>query len=134
MRLKTILMVSSILLILLITSSASGENYVGKHIQTCEHSIPDNIRSDVPATCTEWGYTSYLCVYKGCKGVRIFYTTEPGHKWGNPIKVEPTCTERGYDYVKCTACGERKSYNFVDAKGHLERVVEKEATCYSTRI
>lgn len=45
-------------------------------------------------------------------------------------KVEPTCTEHGYDAVKCTACDFVQENNIVDALGHKPvEVKAEEPTC-----
>lgn len=70
----------------------------------------------VPPKCTEIGYT----LYKNSEG-KEFYNdikSPTGHQYGKTTVVAPTCTEQGYTIYKCKNCGDTKTADFVNAKGH----------------
>ena len=72
------------------------------------------------ATCTEYGYTEYVCKC-GESYIDDDSWTEPEHKWDDGVVTAPTCTEQGYTTFTCTACGE--SYidedSYTPATGHV---------------
>ncbi len=97
-----------------IYGETGGHNYVGTIInQDC--------------TTVMWYYRCTACgdyYYDEVKGSELGHVTET-------VTVEPTCTEEGKSYKKCTACGETVGYiTVLDPLGHsFDEVVTKEATC-----
>ena len=87
-------------------------------------------------TCTEGGFTAYVCEACG-EAVVGNYTQALGHRPGEAVeenRVEPTCTEDGsYDsVVYCTVCESEISRETVTigAVGHdLHDIIAKAPTC-----
>ena len=68
-----------------------------------------------PATCTENGLERRVCEECG----ETLERTIPAHHTEQVLRtVAPTCTERGYDLVKCTVCGTRYTTHYTAALGH----------------
>ena len=79
-----------------------------------------------PPTCTEPGYTTYMCP---CGDSYVSdYVDETGHIYESVV-TPPTCTEQGYTTHTCH-CGDSYVSDYVDETGHDdgEWVVVKEAT------
>lgn len=92
------------------------------------HSHDYKAEQKVEPTCTEEGYTLYVCEcgdsYHGANVAAL------GHS--NEEKVtEPTCEKEGYTTYTCVRCGHTEKGNTVKAKGHAygEWSVETEPTC-----
>lgn len=96
-----------------------GHNYVGIIInQDC--------------TTVMWYYRCTACgdyYYDEEKGSMVGHVTET-------VTVEPTCTEEGKRYNKCTACGDTVGYiTVLDPIGHtFSETVTKAATCSSEGV
>lgn len=96
-----------------------GHNYVGIIInQDC--------------TTVMWYYRCTACgdyYYDEEKGSTVGHVTET-------VTVEPTCTEEGKRYNKCTACGDTVGYiTVLDPIGHtFSETVTKAATCSSEGV
>ena len=74
----------------------------------------------VPATCTETGRTEKTaCVLCGNVIQEATETSELGHAYGEPVTVEPTCTQEGYTARICTRCGDTQTSDEVEALGHI---------------
>ena len=93
---------------------------------TGEHNYVGTI---VNQNCTTvmWYYRCTACgdyYYDEVKGSEIGHVTEI-------ITVDPTCTESGKSYKKCTLCGETVGYiTVIDPMGHtFEEIVTKEPSC-----
>ena len=84
-----------------------------------------------PATCTQSAYFTYTCV---CGRTWTVEEGEPnGHTWGDKIpglSLEPTCTEHGFDYFRCSVCKEDKKVP-TNQLGHDWKIVDtdKAPTC-----
>ena len=70
-----------------------------------------------PATCTEDEYSVRICSVCNHKDVVTKEGTKLGHSYIKNV-VAPTCTEQGYTIYKCKNCGDTKTADFVNAKGH----------------
>ena len=70
-----------------------------------------------PATCTEDEYSVRICKVCNHKDVVTKEGTKLGHSYIKNV-VAPTCTEQGYTIYKCENCGDTKTADFVNAKGH----------------
>lgn len=83
-----------------------------------------NFESKVIAPTHEYGgYTAYHCA--DCGRLYISDYTDPlGHTYENVRTVAPTCTEQGYDVVRCTKDGcdfdGEVRINYTSAKGHVK--------------
>lgn len=126
-RKKTLKKVGILLLVLLlgIGSMVTIFTVVGKLLH--EHDYNNTLTTVVPPTCTEKGYTHYVCEcdeeYKGD------WVDALGHDYQDKV-VEPTETEKGYTEHKCTRCGDTYKDNYIDAV-HVHKYDEKvtEPTC-----
>ncbi len=85
-----------------------------------------------PATCTDNGQIEGIC----CKCGEMVTEIIPAHHTETILKtVDPTCTEDGYDIIKCSVCGDR--YNkTIKALGHDygEWIITTKPTCTQTGI
>ena len=80
-------------------------------------------------TCTENGYTEYVCTACGETSHGDF-VSKTGHTYQTPAVVAPTCTEDGFTKQICTACGEVMKSDYVAALGHSYGLADKiEPTC-----
>ncbi len=86
----------------------------------------------VPSTCTEDGYTVYVC--EECGETMISDVIEAtGHDYV-AVVTKPTCTEKGYTTYVC-ACGDSYIDNYIDVLNHTEEIMSaKDATCTETGI
>ena len=76
----------------------------------------DNGTVTTPATCTEPGVITYTCIYNSN---HTYTEVIPPHHTERPMyTVEPTCTEGGYDFVRCTVCKATYETNFTEPLGH----------------
>lgn len=100
-----------------------------------------NFESKTVAPTHEYGgYTAYFC--DDCGRVVIKDYVEPlGHTYEIVDTVEPTCTEQGYDIVRCTKDGcdldGEVRINFTEATGHKKGNLisaETAATCGTAGI
>ena len=86
-------------------------------------------------TCTEKGYTTYLC---NCGDTYVDeYSDATGHKTEIIAGYEASCTETGLtDGEKCTVCGEvTAEQKEIQASGHKEEILHgKDATCTETGL
>lgn len=74
-------------------------------------------------TCTSTGYIDYLCP---C-GYEYTEYIPGGHDYAYVKTVSSTCSEHGYDLLKCKKCGaEKKDYKDDELKAHtyVDKVVE----------
>ncbi|MBQ4645256.1 MAG: leucine-rich repeat protein [Clostridia bacterium] len=70
-----------------------------------------------PPTCTEQGYTTYVCACGYSNGVVENYVDANGHNY-NSVVTPPTCTETGYTTYTCTVCGDTYVDDETQATGH----------------
>lgn len=85
----------------------------------------------VAPTCTEQGYTVYICDQDETLTEKRDYTAALGHDWNEgEVTTEPTCTTAGVKTFTCTRDGVTKTEE-IPALGHSwgEGVVTKDATC-----
>ncbi len=113
-----------------------GEIYGGKG----EHVYAATV---TPATCTDGGYTTYVCRF--CLQSKVEdYTAATGHTY-EKTSTKATCVFAGYDYYSCINCVDSYSVETESAKGHSYedeyfsanctegyRVVHKCKTCKSS--
>ena len=82
----------------------------------------------VAATCTDMGYTIYLCSC-GKNDIRDFHDAR-GHKYGEEELLEASCGKTGYRQAICQRCGAVDTREVFDALEHDYELVEKqELTC-----
>ena len=81
----------------------------------------------VAPTCTEGGYTVYICQSCG-DSYRADQTDAVGHEYISE-EVEPTCTEDGYTIYECTRCGNSYESEGTPALGHTFEDKTAEPTC-----
>ena len=81
----------------------------------------------VAPTCTEEGYTVYICQSCG-DSYRADQTDAVGHDYISE-EVEPTCTEDGYTIYECTRCGNSYESEGTPALGHTFEDKTAEPTC-----
>ena len=85
----------------------------------------------VKPTCTEKGYTVYICDQDSALTEKRDYTNALGHKWDDgTVTKAPTCTEDGVKTFTCLNDGSHTYTEPVLATGHAwnEGVVTKEPT------
>lgn len=85
-----------------------------------------------PPTCTEEGYTIYICQRDNCvlKGKEVKEDIVPalGHKY-DAVVTAPTCTAGGYTTHTCSTCGDSYVDARVPAKGHNYEGTVTNPTC-----
>ena len=118
------------LLSLVISASAIGLVSCGE----CEH---EDLSSSVTApTCTERGYTTYVC--NECEHTYVDnYVDALGHTEVIDPATAPTCTETGLTEGKhCSVCNETLvAQTTVDALGHTETTLPAvDPTCTETGL
>ena len=84
-----------------------------------EHSMSDWNETRVP-TCTEKGSETRNCANCDYSESREVETN--GHDY-NEIVTHPTCTDQGYTTHICKVCGEIYKDSYVNATGHIEKVL-----------
>ena len=67
-------------------------------------------------TCTEAGYTTYVCAICG-NSYSDNYVNALGHDYQGTVTA-PTCTNAGYTTYTCSRCNDNYTDNEVDAIGH----------------
>ena len=111
----------------------------GERVRYC--SVCENVESEVlPATdhlycenvyeptCTEQGYTEYVCSYCG-DSYRDGYVDSLGHDYGEWKTVtEATCSQYGEEISYCTRCDEYQSRE-IPKTDHEYAATEHEPTC-----
>ena len=76
------------------------------------------------------GYTEGMTVTGDITFSSKWQHNGDGHVYGEPVWVEPTCEEQGYNKHECTLCGEWYGTDYVDAVGHSYSFAETVApTC-----
>ncbi len=82
----------------------------------------------VDPTCTEQGYTRYVCSVCGTEHYE--YTEPVGHDY-IPTVTAPTCTDRGYTTYVCPRCGDTYVGDYTEPTGHdwNDGTVTTEPTC-----
>ena len=79
-----------------------------EHIHTYAQTV-------TPPTCTQQGYTTYVCQ---CGETYVDDYVEPsGHAYGEGRVTKPTCIQRGYTTYTCH-CGKEYEDNYVKPLGH----------------
>ncbi|MGN1161529.1 MAG: hypothetical protein ACI4SX_04690, partial [Candidatus Fimenecus sp.] len=94
----------------------------------CDHVLGEEFQ--VPATCTEDGYTGKNCTV--CNNSVRTVIPKLGHTWVETGRTPATCTERGKINQKCSVCDATQSINDPDAPalGHNWQDVGRiPATC-----
>ncbi len=93
----------------------------GKNASAEKPDHTEVIDKAIDPTCTEQGYTIYVCSACGYNYTEVFPAL--GHNYSSKV-TEPTCTEQGYTTYTCT-CGDSYVADFVNATGHAY----KDGTC-----
>ena len=99
-------------------------------VQTCPHDYASTVTAP---TCTEAGYTTYVCSICG-DTYNDNTISALGHDYTSVVTA-PTCTAEGYTTHTCERCGNVKKDSYVSAIGHT--VVTDEAvapTCTETGL
>lgn len=82
------------------------------------YSTPEHIHKYkmeiVKPTCTEEGYTSYVCDTCG-DTIEKLIIPALGHDYGEVEEVEPSYEEQGYTHKTCKRCGYDYKYDYVEA-------------------
>lgn len=86
------------------------------------------VSKTVALSCTEQGYTIYVCSSCGATK-REDFVAGTGHKYEVSEVIRPTCTEQGYTIYKCSACGATKRDDYTQASGHNYVKTEEPPTC-----
>ena len=82
----------------------------------------------VAPTCTQAGYTTYVC--ENCGDTYTIKAAATGHTYKTTVE-EPRCDREGYDLHTCTVCGYSYQDNFTPARTeHHYMSVDTDATCY----
>ena len=91
------------------------------------HDFGDWVVTTEP-TCTEDGVKTAYC--SRCDVVKTETIESTGHDY-QKTPVAPTCEKQGYDFYKCSKCGDEYTENYTDALGHLwdEGKVTQQPTC-----
>ena len=76
-------------------------------------------------TCTEWGYTTYLCTT--CDYAYTDNYTAPAHKYDQQTAEEPTCAKEGKAVFTCIYCGDSYTEALPKAEHTLAWVVTQPA-------
>ncbi len=92
-----------------------------------EHTL--TAKETVAPTCTEQGYTVYVCSACG-EQVKADFIPALGHTFEEKT-VAATCTSDGYTAHTCSVCGYNYRDGYVKAKGHSYTDVVTAATCES---
>lgn len=90
----------------------------------CPHEYREEI---VASTCTEQGYTKYICELCG-DSYKDNYIESKGHSFSEVI-VPATCAEQGFTTHLCLECGYQYSDHYTDEIGHTYTDVIFEPTC-----
>lgn len=81
----------------------------------------------VQPTCTEKGYTLYICNF--CEERYTDSEVEPlGHNYTSIVKA-PTCAEQGYTTHTCTRCNDQYVDSYTKATGNHTYTDSKDDTC-----
>lgn len=86
----------------------------------------------VAPTCTEQGYTHHICTVKGCPYAPVddTYVAATDHTWVKTQTNPPTCTEKGTQFYKCSACGATRTEKIAPLGHDLSRCdLVPDATC-----
>ncbi len=79
----------------------------------------------IEATCTEQGYTIYIC---DCGDNYVDYVDATGHIWdAGIVTTEATCTATGVKTYTCTVCGAINTETIAE-KAHTYKTATKKAT------
>ena len=89
--------------------------------------------SVVSPTCTDDGYTVYVCDNCG-DSYNANHVSALGHNYVVTKEVESTCTSGGYSVYTCTRCGDSYNDDVVSANGHDygSWYTVKDSTCLDT--
>ncbi len=93
---------------------------------TCAHEFVQD-GEPVPATCTDDGYTNYVCSKCGESEKRDIVDAL-GHNYETEV-TEPTCAVEGYTTYTCSVCGHNYKDNFVEVIDHSYEAAVTEPTC-----
>ena len=99
-------------------------------VQTCPHDYTSTVTAP---TCTEAGYTTYVCSICG-DTYNDNTISALGHDYTSVV-TDPTCTAEGYTTHTCERCGDVQKGSYVSATGHSWTTDEAQApTCTETGL
>ena len=91
--------------------------------------------NDIKAMCQDLGATGYDMYYGHGMPVYTVKSCMDAHTYIIAKTENATCTEDGYKFYVCSACGDTKTEKNESAIGHeYQSVISKEATCSATGI
>ena len=96
-----------------LTSVFVGTGATAYAAEVCTHEYDEHI---IEATCTEMGYTEYVCSLCG-ESYKDNYTEAKGHTY-TETETQATCTEKGYITYVCDDCGYTYTSVNADETGH----------------
>ncbi len=119
------------------TGALTPVPFEGDTVETLVHLIDYDNPTVKEETCTEDGYTRYICNNEGCE---YYFNVDVKEKLGhviNTLVIKPTCFVDGYTLDICNRCDYYEKYDFVSA-GHTYQPTVTEPTCtdagYTTYI
>ena len=95
------------------TCNVCGAETDSRIIDKLPHTHSYKTDSKAP-TCTEDGYEKQTCA---CGSVINTVIPATGHKYGEAVVVEPTCTKNGSSTITCTKCSHKETTT-IPATGH----------------
>lgn len=79
-------------------------------------------------TCTEGGIYYYICTNDACNESTLEKAGPLGHNYKVTATKEPTCTEAGYEKLRCSRCG-KTATRTLEPTGHDYAATVTEPTC-----
>ena len=92
---------------------ATALAYDGENAENCVH---EYMKETHEATCTETGYTEYVCSKCG-DSYKVNFTELKPHNY-TKTETKPTCTEKGFITYVCNDCGYTYASVNADETGH----------------
>ena len=123
-KIFTVLIMSVLMLISTISFTVGASAAEPDESTVCEHDYEEAVTS---ASCTERGYTEYICSLCG-DTYKDNYITATGHDFSDLI-IPATCTDKGFTTHFCKVCGYQYSENYTEPTGHTYTDVVFEPTC-----
>ena len=108
-------------------SVSNGKIYYMGRVELHQHFAENYITEVTEPTCTNKGYTTYICQFCG----PLFTADETpalGHSY-NTVVTAPTCTAGGYTTYTCSVCGNSYVADETAALGHDYASTTVESTC-----
>ncbi len=99
-------------------------SYNTNYVNATSHSYTSFVTN---ATCTEVGYTTYICEKCG-DFYASDYVNATGHRYSTSA-IAPSCTENGYTLHSCDNCSSSYVTNYIAATGHTYSATTVAGTC-----